>query len=376
MVAISSLSSSDSSPVAAARPNVRSLGINPNHWYAVARSTEVTNQPVSVVIWETAMVLFRDRAGIVQAMEDRCPHRHVKLSQGEVVDGEIECVYHGWRFNAEGTCSHVSYLAENQKLPSCTLTTYPVREQNGFIWIYPGDLTYLAIHAPTPLGLPEWEHLNYIATISNIDVEAHYSFLIENLMDMYHGRLHDDYQAWANPVLVNLEATADRVDVLYDAQSYYRIDKIWSISQLFFPSLRKLHPEALRVSYNYPNWVSTLGQDFKICCLFCPTGPTHTRAYLIHFTSLHAFHRLHKLPVAFRRWIKNRLFGAAQSMLDGLVQQDVVMLEQEQQAYLQVPTRKGPELNRAIIAVQQLIQQQAVAARCDRLIPETEKGTQ
>jgi phenylpropionate dioxygenase-like ring-hydroxylating dioxygenase large terminal subunit len=255
----------------------------------------------------------------------------------------------------------VPYLAENQKLPTCKLRTYPVQELDGFVWLYPGDRALLESQHIQPLGLPEWEHLNYIATVSVIDVEAHYSFLIENLMDMYHGRLHDDYQAWADPVLAQLETTSQRVDVLYNAQSYYRIDKIWSVSQLFFPSLRKLHPEELRVSYAYPHWVSTLGQDFKICCLFCPISLTHTRAYLVHFTSLQAFHRLHKLPIGFRHWVKNSLFGSAQKMLDGLVEQDVQMLEQEQSAYLQNPTRRGPELNRAIIDVQKLVRQQATS---------------
>jgi len=343
-------------------PRLRSLGINPDHWYVVARADEVTDKPVGRVLWGEAIVLFRDREGRIQAVEDRCPHRQVRLSAGEVVDGQLECIYHGWRFNAAGDCTHVPYLETSQKLPTCTLRTYPVRELDGFIWLYPGDLATLAASGQAPMGLPEWDHLNYIATVSIIDVAAHYSFLIENLMDMYHGRLHDDYQAWANPVLAQLDMTDARIDVLYNAQSYYRIDKIWSISQLFFPSLRRLHPEELRVSYVYPHWVSTLGQDFKICCLFCPVSPTHTRAYLVHFTSLQAFHRLHKLPVAFRRWIKHRLFGAAQHFLDGLVEQDVLMLEQEQQAFLQDPDRKGPELNRALISVQKLIRQQAIAA--------------
>jgi phenylpropionate dioxygenase-like ring-hydroxylating dioxygenase large terminal subunit len=339
--------------------SLRSLGINPNHWYVVARADEVKNRPRGVVLWDEAIVLFRDDQGTIRAVEDRCPHRHVKLSQGEVVNGHLECIYHGWRFDGAGTCTHVPYLAENQQLPTCHLRTYPVQELNGFIWLYPGHGTEPAAPSIPPLGLPEWDHLNYIATVSTIDVACHYSFLIENLMDMYHGHLHDDLQAWADPVLAHLETADQRVDALYNAQSYYRIDKIWSVSQLFFPSLRRLHPAELRVSYVYPHWVSTLGQDFKIYCLFCPVSPTHTRAYLIHFTSLQAFHRLHKLPVAFRRWLKHRLFGTAQRMLDGLVKQDVVMLEQEQTAYLQSPDRKGPELNRAIVAVQALIRQQA-----------------
>jgi phenylpropionate dioxygenase-like ring-hydroxylating dioxygenase large terminal subunit len=359
MVALPSQSGADLTVAAGGRQDVRSLGLNPNHWYVVARSAEVTDQPVGVTLWGEAIVLYRDAAGHIQALEDRCPHRQVKLSEGEVVHGELECIYHGWRFDAAGDCTHVPYLAENQKLPNCQLKTYPVQDLDGFVWLFPGDRDRLANEHIQPMCLPEWDHINYIASVTLIDVESHYSFLIENLMDMYHGRLHDDLQAWANPVLANLEATDQRVDVLYNAQSYYRIDKIWSVSQLFIPALRQLHPEELRVSYVYPHWVSTLGQDFKICCLFCPVSPTHTRAYLIHFTSLQRFHRLHKLPMAFRRFVKNRLFNAAQGLLAGLVDQDVLMLEQEQAAYLKNPDYKGPELNRALGSVQKLIHQQA-----------------
>ena len=351
--------SPQTAPLSHTSQDVRQLGINPNHWYAVARSTEVQPGPVGVTLWQEPIVLYRDRQGQVHALEDRCPHRQVKLSHGAVVNDELECAYHGWQFNSQGQCAHVPYLAENQKLPPCELRRYPIQEKDGFIWLFLGDPAL----APTrdPLPLPEWDHLNFIATVSIIDVKAHYSFLIENLMDMYHGHLHQDYQAWADPVLQTLEATGDRVDAHYQAQSYYTIDKIWSISQLFFPKLRRLHPEPLQVSYIYPHWASSLGKEFKIYCLFCPIDTTHTRAYLVHFTSLQAFHRLHKLPVAFRRFVKNRLFGAAQTLLDGLVVQDVLMMEEEQQAYLQSAHRRGYELNPTLTKVQHLIRQQANA---------------
>jgi renierapurpurin 18,18'-hydroxylase len=339
------------------RQDVRQLGINPNHWYGVARSTEVGDKPLGITLWQQAIVLFRDSHGKVHALEDSCPHRFVKLSAGQVIGNELECAYHGWRINAQGSCAAVPYLAENQKLPTCRVRQYPVREQDGFIWVFPGDAA-LADQL-SPLGIPEWDHLNYIATVSVIDCEVHYSYLIENLMDMYHGHLHQNYQAWADAKLDELWESDDRVDARYQAQSYYRIDKIWSISQLFFPQLRRLHPEQLDVSYVYPNWVSSLGADFKIYCLFCPVGLTHTRAYLIHFTSLNAFFRLHKLPVTFRRFVKNSLFGSAQKLLDGLVEQDIQMMEQEQQAHLQHPDRRPHELNRALVSVQKLIRSQA-----------------
>ncbi len=336
--------------------DIRTCKINPNHWYVVAKSTDIINNPLPVILWNKNIVLFRDAAGKINALEDKCPHRQVKLSSGKVINNNLECSYHGWQFDSEGECVSIPYLTAKQKLPNCKIKSYPVRELDGFIWLFPGDDNYHEIH---PLRIPEWDHLNYIATVSTIECKGHFSYLIENLMDMYHGHLHDNYQAWASASLTSLNANENRVDAHYQAESYYRIDKIWSISQLFFPALRRLHPEPLNVSYIYPHWMSTLGEDFKIYCLFSPVNETYTRAYLIHFTSLNAFWRLHKLPVWFRRFIKNSLFGSAQKLLDGLVIQDVAMIEQEQQAYLTNPQIRNYELNPTIAKVQQLIRQQA-----------------
>lgn len=335
--------------------NIRKIGINPNHWYVVAPSNEVQSSPLGVTLWNHPIVLYRDDNGEVHALEDRCPHRQVKLSHGQVTDNLLECSYHGWQFTSNGECANVPYLAENQKLPNCKIRKYQVQEQDGFIWLFPGNVETQI----KPMGVPEWEHLNYIATVSVINCNAHYSYLIENLMDMYHGHLHQDWQAWTDAVLEEIKEDANRVDAHYQAQSYYKIDKIWSISQLFFPALRRLHPEALDVSYIYPHWVSTLGKDFKIYCLLCPISETATRAYLIHFTSLNAFWRLHKLPAKFRQFVKDSLFGSAQKLLDGLVRQDVQMIEEEQQAYLDNPLSRNYELNRALASVQKLMKIQA-----------------
>ncbi|MEM9265131.1 MAG: aromatic ring-hydroxylating dioxygenase subunit alpha [Cyanobacteria bacterium P01_F01_bin.13] len=336
---------------------IRRAPINPNHWYVVAQSGELTDKPLGIVLWHQQIVLYRDSHHTVHALEDRCPHRQVRLSHGQVQGDRLECIYHGWQFNKSGACIDIPYLSANQKLPNCRLRTYPVREQDGFIWLFPGE-PHQAEKTPL-LGLPEWDHLNYIASYTVIDTQAHFSFLIENLMDMYHGRLHDDLQAWANPVLRDIETSPTRVDAHYDAESYYKIDKIYSVGQLFIPAMRKLRPTNLDVSYVYPHWQSVLGHDFKINCLFCPVSEIHTRAYLVHFVSLGAFHRLHKLPIRFRRFVKNRLFNAAQGLLTGLVEQDVLMMEDEQRAFDTTPQHRGPEYNQAVIKVQRLIQQQA-----------------
>ena len=338
--------------------DVRTCGINPNHWYVVARSLEVTDKPLEVMVWDQSIALYRDKQRQVQAIENSCPHRQVKLSSGKIIGNSLECAYHGWRFDHEGKCVFVPYLAPKNKLPNCRITSYPVSESDGFVWLFLGNPKKLEETSEQPLEIPEWGHLNYIATISTIECRGHFSFLIENLMDMYHGHLHKNYQAWNSAKLAKLSSNEKRVDALYQTESYYKIDKIWSIFQLFFPPLRRLHSELLQVSYVYPHWTSTLGSDFKIYCLFCPTNKTYTRAYLIHFTSLNAFWRLHKLPIWFRRFIKNSLFGAAQKMLDGLVEQDITMIEQEQQSYLKNLGQQTYEINPTISQVQTMVKKQ------------------
>ncbi len=80
---------------------------------------------------------------------------------------------------------------------------------------------------------------------------------------------------------------------------------------------------------------------------------------MIHFTSLNAFWRLHKLPRWFRQFIKDKLWGTAQTMLDGLVAEDIKMIEQEQQAYSQQLKQRTYEINPTISAVEKMVKKQS-----------------
>lgn len=335
---------------------VREAPINPHHWYVAALASQLTDKPLGITLWQQPVVLFRDSNQVVHALEDSCPHRFVKLSRGRVVNGELECAYHGWCIDRRGKCSKIPYLEPGQKLPTRGLKTYPVLERDGFIWIFLGNPDLA--EATKGFAVPEWYHLNYISSVTEFTVNCHFSFLIENLMDMYHGHLHDTYQAWAQPQLKSIETNEQEIIANYDAQSYYRVDRIWSVSQLFLPWLRQLHPAPLQVRYAYPHWRASLGEDFRIYCLFAPIDRSHTRAFLLHFTSLERFPNLHKLPSWFRLWIKKTFHNSAKSLLNNLVKQDILMLKDEQNSYDR-EGRKPLEINRTLIAVQKLIENQA-----------------
>jgi hypothetical protein len=181
-------------------------------------------------------------------------------------------------------------------------------------------------------------------------------------MDMYHGRLHAQYQVWTAEALREVEQTDDQVTARYDATTYYRLRNLGSVLQLFVPWLRRLHAAPLTVTYDYPNWRATLGDDFKIFCLICPVNERLTEAYLIHYTSLAKFAALQKAPFAIRRLIKRALNNVARRLLKNLVRQDVVMIEEEQAAFDEDPQRQPFEVNRTIRRVQQLIRRQAGGA--------------
>jgi nitrite reductase/ring-hydroxylating ferredoxin subunit len=70
----------------------------------------------------TALVLFR-KNGSITAFEDRCPHAHWPLSEGELKDGILQCIGHGWEFDVQsGRCLTV---------PGCSLKLLPVVVDQG-----------------------------------------------------------------------------------------------------------------------------------------------------------------------------------------------------------------------------------------------------
>ena len=340
------------------RCDLRQAPINANHWYVVALSAEVSERKIlSVCLWNQAIALYRNAEGTLHAVEDRCPHRHVRLSHGRIRSGLLECAYHGWQFDDAGDCVSIADSATCQPPPKCRLRQFPVRDLHGFIWLFAGQRA--ESRSVAPMGLPEWEQLDQVCSVAAFEVGAHFSFLIDNLMDMHHGHLHAEHQVWSHAQLQDLHASPQSVSAMYRTNAYLRVRGFWDLLPVVFPSLRKARPEDLRVNYHYPHWRSTLGGDFTICCLICPVSATHTRAYLIHFTSLKAFRNLSDMPDPFRRWVRSRCFNSSRSLLEGLIVQDRMMIEEEQQAYAADPSRRGVETNPTLQQVHRLIERQA-----------------
>jgi len=165
--------------------DLRRIDSHPDHWYPVAWSRELApGKTLAARFAGQPVVLVRPRHAPVFALEDRCAHRQVPLSEGVVTGCAIRCCYHGWTYDAAGRCVNIPYLSKT-KLPN-GVRAYPVREQDGLILIWPGDPG--KVRELAPLGAASDKA--YKTRRFGQRVRCHYSFMHENLMDMNHQFLH------------------------------------------------------------------------------------------------------------------------------------------------------------------------------------------
>jgi len=111
-------------------------------WLIVAPVEHVSDtEPVAISSGGYDFALFRDDGGAVKAVENRCPHRRVPLTQGKIIKGAIRCAYHGWTFDGStGSCIQVPNLGEQERVPpNLRVTAFSVVEHLGFVCIWVGD---------------------------------------------------------------------------------------------------------------------------------------------------------------------------------------------------------------------------------------------
>lgn len=154
-------------------------------WFPICPSGFVTGRPLSLRRLAHKLVLWRDDAGGLHALEDHCPHRGAALSQGSVRGDRITCGYHGLQVRSDGTVTRVPAS------PGCRLegqqaaTAFHVTERQGFVFLYNHAKV---VAKPPPLRLPEqldspdWEAFPCYA-----EWRCDYRYIQDNVMDPMHG---------------------------------------------------------------------------------------------------------------------------------------------------------------------------------------------
>jgi phenylpropionate dioxygenase-like ring-hydroxylating dioxygenase large terminal subunit len=111
-------------------------------WYLAAASARLKpGKTLGIQLLGEPIVLARSRQGAVFALRDICPHRGIPLRHGYLQGEDLVCCYHGWSFSAEGRCTSIPSLVEEQKfdVSRVKVHAYPCREVQGNLWVYVGD---------------------------------------------------------------------------------------------------------------------------------------------------------------------------------------------------------------------------------------------
>ena len=157
-----------------------------NAWYVAGLSPDFEREALQQrVITQHPIVMWRDRAGEVVAFDDRCCHKRMPLSAGRFLeDGSLECAYHGLCFDSGGRCVRIPSQPDLPIPARARLRQYPVVEQQGVVWIWPGDPALIGDVQPPPtpeIVDPAWEHVT-----GSFTVKANSVLMIENLLDTSH----------------------------------------------------------------------------------------------------------------------------------------------------------------------------------------------
>ena len=175
--------------------NLLDLGVR-NRWYPIAPSWMVKDKPVGLTRLGERIVAWRDRDGEVHVLRDRCPHRGARLSMGWNLGDRLACWYHGVEINKDGVVVDVPAVDECPLIGENAVTSYPVTEHMGGIFVYFGDALHsepVKFDMPEEFASDEWEGM-----LCSAHWRCNYRYAIDNVMDPMHGAyLHADSHSMA-----------------------------------------------------------------------------------------------------------------------------------------------------------------------------------
>jgi len=158
-----------------------------NFWYVAAPAGQLVRGKTKPLTILGEQILFgRDKEGRVFALKDFCPHRGMPLRYGTFDGCEVECCYHGWKFDTQGSCTSVPSLVDQKTDISKIKTgTYPCTEQDGVIWIYMAENAKLQPTVPPP-AMPASIPAGF-KPIETVHFPCNIDHAVIGLMDPSHG---------------------------------------------------------------------------------------------------------------------------------------------------------------------------------------------
>jgi phenylpropionate dioxygenase-like ring-hydroxylating dioxygenase large terminal subunit len=263
------LSKEDNEAISRVGPGTLMGNLMRQYWIPAMLSSELPrpdSDPVRVMLLGEKLIAFRETNGRVGLMDHNCPHRGASLFFGRNEECGLRCVYHGWKFDADGNCIDMpNEPAESDFKDKVKAKAYPTSERGGVVWAYMGP-------RQTPPPLPDLEP-NVVpesdSLVEAIQRECNWLQALEGDIDTSHfSFLHFGAQKAedARPGTFQYYALADRaprysvLDTDYGAMyGAYRPAEpgsvYWRIANFLFPFYAMIPPGVLGLHIVTRAWV-------------------------------------------------------------------------------------------------------------------------
>ena len=156
-----------------------------NGWYVACWESDLTDRPLERMIVGEPVAVFRAGNDRIGALRDRCPHRGVPLSMGRVIEGKLQCAYHGLRFDCSGACVHNPHT-DGGRPERLAAAAFPAHAAHGIVWVWMGDADKADIASIPDYSWFAPDNPAYAVVRGSMLVKADYRLVMDNLLDLSH----------------------------------------------------------------------------------------------------------------------------------------------------------------------------------------------
>lgn len=274
---------------------------------------------------------------MVRALENRCAHRQLKLSLGNVTDNALTCSYHGWTYDESGKCQSIAHSLFGHKMPNVSVQAFPVQVKHGIIFICPGNPDLVARQVP---DIPEWGAASEWGQIAiDFTWPAHHSMIIDNTCDFTHAYLHRVRKPFTHAELKKLDVDGDSVNLVYETKvGQGRFQKM-------LVNRKTTDTDSMALGYSYPYQWSNTDNKIKHWCFVLPIDERTTRAFFLFYFSP-AMLKIPGLPFNVPKPLVSAIMPIAKRlMVRPLLDEDGVAVKAEQEGYDAHFEHPIPDLN-------------------------------
>ena len=247
-----------------------------NQWYAVLDSRQVKkNRLIGVTRLSEKLVFWRDEAGDVFCIYDKCCHRGASLCTGKLVENHVECPFHGFLYDGSGKVTRIPANGKNAKVAdNYRVNAYPARDAHGFIWVWFGE------ERENLPEIPFFEELtkgfSYGEFSENWNV--HYTRAIENQLDVVHlPFVHKTTIGRGGKTLVN----GPVVKWNDNRMTFYVKNEVDNGQKPEKPNEVADYEKLFHLQLQMPNvWQNIISDKVRILAAFAPVDEENTHIYL------------------------------------------------------------------------------------------------